>query len=395
MSLSVAAPTIESVSPRASTSLRVMQVVLSLTAGGTERLVIEIVRSLQRQSVESVVCCLDEEGAWAEEMTRIGVPVIALGRRSGFRPGLGCTIARLAARYRVDVLHCHHYTSFVYGQIAALMKPGLRVVFTEHGRLSDSAPSRKRRLVNPLLGRLPAAIYAVSEDLGRHMVAEGFPAARVQVLHNGIDPGRHTSGEARRLARRTLDLPDAAFVIGTVARLDPVKDLATSLEAFAMLRAHIGGARLVIVGDGLERQSLEEAGDRLGINDAVVWTGHRQDVRSLLPAFDLYVNSSIHEGVSLTILEAMAASIPIVATRVGGNPEVVDLDTGLLVTPRSAADLALALRALASDPIRRRRMGEAARARVKTAFSLDRMVAAYLADYRRLGRGECRTAATV
>jgi glycosyltransferase involved in cell wall biosynthesis len=372
-----------------------MQVVLSLGAGGTERLVIEIVRSLHRQSIESVVCCLDEEGAWAGEVTRLGVPVVALNRRAGFRPSLGRTIARLAEHHNVNVLHCHHYSSFVYGQIASLIKPSLRVVFTEHGRLSDAPPSRKRRLVNPLLGRLPAAIYAVSEDLGRHMVSEGFPTSRVQVIHNGIDPGRRTSEHGRRRARLALNLPDKAFVVGTVARLDPVKDLPIMLQAFATVQSRIAGARLVIVGDGAERQSLETIGRQLGIGDAVIWAGQREDVRDLLPALDVYCNSSVHEGVSLTILEAMAASLPVVATRVGGNPEVVDAETGLLVPPRSASTLSLALMTLAADAPRRALMGEAARRRVETSFSIDRMVAAYASDYRRLGRVDLRRAAIV
>lgn len=171
--------------PRNARRLRVLQVVLSLDPGGTERLVIDIAKALA-PSVDAVVCCLDQPGAWASELTESGVPVIALRRDPGFHPDVGRRIARIADEHRIDLLHCHHYSPFIYGQLAALMRRNLSVVFTEHGRLSDAKPSLKRRLVNPLIGRLPSAIFAVSADLRRHMIAEGLPAARVRVVHNGI-----------------------------------------------------------------------------------------------------------------------------------------------------------------------------------------------------------------
>src|SRR5262249_10554038 len=156
---------------------------LSLGAGGTERLVIEICKRLP--SVDSSVCCLDEPGAWADELRSRGIDVFALRRQPGFHPSLGYRVAAYARRRGGSVLHCHHYSPCVYGQVAALVHPGMRVVFTEHGRLTDAAPSRKRKIVNPVLGRLAGDIYAVSADLREHMLAEGFPAKRVSVIHNG------------------------------------------------------------------------------------------------------------------------------------------------------------------------------------------------------------------
>jgi glycosyltransferase involved in cell wall biosynthesis len=366
--------------------LRVMQVVLSLAPGGTERLVIDIVRFLKQESVESVVCCLDDEGAWAEEARALGAPVVALQRGLGFRPGVGRSLAQLASHYAVDVIHCHHYSSFVYGQIGALLSAGPAVVFTEHGRLSDAPPSRKRRAINPLLGRLPAAIFAVSADLRLHMIAEGFHESRVQVLHNGIEPGPMVNATAGRTARAALGLSNDELIVGTVGRLDPVKSFETLIQSLAIVRSEFHDARLVIVGDGAERASLEAEARRLQVDPAVIFAGHRQDVRALLPAFDIFANSSTHEGVSLTILEAMAASVPVVATRVGGTPEVVTPGTGILVAPRSADQLAAALAELARDGDRRARIGEAARARVEASFTAKRMLTAYLASYREHAR---------
>jgi glycosyltransferase involved in cell wall biosynthesis len=361
------------------TSPRVLQVVLSLGTGGTERLVIEICKRLS--PFTSAVCCLDEPGAWAGQLTSRGIEVLSLGRRPGFHPSLGYRLARIARERRADVLHCHHYSPFVYGQIAALAASPLRVVFTEHGRLSDAAPSRKRRLVNPMLGRLAEGIYAVSDDLRRHMVAEGFPAERVAVIRNGIDPGTAPAPADRDRARRLLGLAPDAFTIGTVARFDPVKDLTTLLDAFIALRAAVPRAQLVLIGDGPDRQRLERHACDAGVAQAVHFGGYRGDARRLLPGLDVYVNSSITEGISLTILEAMAAGLPVVATAVGGTPEVVSNGTGLLVPARSAGALAAALGTLARHPEGRQALGAAGRARLQREFTLDRMVDHYRRVY--------------
>jgi len=361
----------------------VLHVVLGLSTGGTERLVVEISKRLEA-AFRFSVCCLDQPGELAEELTARGIPVDALQRTPGFRPSLARSIADAAARHQATVLHCHHYSPFVYGRLAALLDRRLRVVFTEHGRLSDAKPSTKRRLVNTLLGRLPSAIYAVSEDLRRHMIAEGLPGSRIGVVHNGIDPRFMPTAADRASERQLLGIDDDTFLVGTAARLDPVKDLETLIDGFARFGAHRGRSALCVIGDGPERSRLEEAARHAGVFERMRFTGHRSDVRRLLPALDVYVNSSTTEGISLTILEAMAAGLPVVATHVGGNPEVViDHETGLLVRPRSGVALAAALNELAAAPQRAVVMGAAGRFRVKRHFTLDRMTDQYARVYRR------------
>jgi glycosyltransferase involved in cell wall biosynthesis len=258
-------------------------------------------------------------------------------------------------------------------------------MFTEHGRLSDATPSVKRRLLNPMFGRVPARIFAVSVDLKRHMVAEGFSHERVQVIHNGIELGIPPSLADRERARYLLGLSAHEFVCGTVGRLDPVKHLSMLVESHAAVQAVCPQMRLVIVGSGPERDGLEQLARRCGAADSIRFLGIRSDVRELLPAFDVYVNCSLHEGISLTIMEAMAAALPVIATRVGGNPEVVvDGETGLLVPSRSTGSLVSALSALMRDPERRRQMGEAGRWRVAHDFDIRRMVAQYHCEYERV-----------
>src|SRR5205823_561229 len=185
-----------------------------------------------------------------------------LRRRPGFRPELGRRIARIASERRVELLHCHQYSPFVYGRIAKYWSPRLKLVYTEHGRQSDAPPPWKRRLANPMLSRGEGEIVAVSHELRGYMVAARFPGHRVRVIHNGIDVRALPSDIDRRRARRMLGLDDGMFVVASVARLDPVKDLGTLLEAFAILRRQFPHSRLVIVGDGPEYERIAERAAR-------------------------------------------------------------------------------------------------------------------------------------
>ena len=362
-------------------SPRVLQVVLSLNPGGTERLVVELARRLHHD-VPMAVCCLDSQGSWASELTSVGISVDALGRPSGFVPSLGRRIARLADRHRATVIHCHHYSPFVYGGLARLWRPATRVIYTEHGRLSDAPPSGKRRLANIVYGMLPSRVFAVSNELRQHLIDEGFSSRAAGVIYNGIDLGPVNDAVRRTAARQRLGVSEDTLVIGTIARLDPVKDLGTLIKALGLMPGP--SAIVLVIGDGSERESLVRESVAAGVADRVRFLGHRDDAREWLAGCDVYVNSSISEGVSLTILEAMAAGLPVVATRVGGTPEVVDAASGKLVAPRDPESLALALSELQKDPMARMQLGASARGRVERQFTLNRMVSEYREVYERL-----------
>jgi L-malate glycosyltransferase len=376
-----AAPTQHRPMPR---TPRVLQVVLSLTPGGTEGLVVELCRRLAPE-FGVAVCCLDNEGEWAVDLQARGIEVKALRRRPGFRPQVGHAIAQFAKERQIDVLHCHQYSPFVYGRFAAAWNRRLKIVYTEHGRLSDAPPSWKRRLVNPWLSRFDGSIVAVSHELRDYMIAARFPSERVEVVHNGVEPATVPSAADRRRARQQLGLDDRALVVATVARLDPVKDLMTLFEAFAQVRARVPSAKLLVIGDGPERDRLTARATELDLAGAVHMTGYRSDVRALLPAADVYTSSSISEGVSITILEAMAAGIPVVATAVGGTPEVFPQEGagGILVPCRDPQRLASAIVSLALDQRQRGVMAAAGRRRLESSFTIDRMVD----DYARMYRG--------
>jgi glycosyltransferase involved in cell wall biosynthesis len=222
-------------------------------------------------------------------------------------------------------------------------------------------------------------VASVSADLKRHIVAEGFSQNQVAVIYNGIEVGPLPTPELRARVRRDLGVSDDTIVVGTVARLDPVKDLDTLITALG--HAHTGPRlMLLVIGDGQERARLETLARGQTQFDAR-FLGHRDDARDLLAGFDIYANSSIHEGVSLTILEGMAAGLPVIATTVGGNPEVIDASCGRLVPPRSPDAIASAIVELGSNRALRVRLGESGRRRVEDRFRIERMVADYAVLY--------------
>ncbi|MGH9387908.1 MAG: glycosyltransferase [Vicinamibacterales bacterium] len=352
---------------------------LSLNPGGTERLVVELAARLNRD-LPTMICCLDESGSWAREVEERGVQVRSLGRAPGFSPALGLAVARVARQHGAGVIHAHHYSPFVYSCLARLRLPKTQLVFTEHGRLADTLPSRKRRAVNRVLAMFPRRVFTVSEDLKQHLVAEGFSPDAVSVIYNGIAVGPLPDAKARSSTRRELGVQEDQFLIGTIGRLDPVKDFGTLIEATMRLPAATKPL-LCLIGDGPERTRLEALAGPQPVESRVRFLGHRDDARKWLAACDVYVNSSVSEGISLTILEGMAAGLPVVATRVGGTPEIVDESCGRLVPPRDPSALSDALLVLAQRRDLRAELGGGARRCVEHRFTLERMVGEYREAY--------------
>jgi sugar transferase (PEP-CTERM/EpsH1 system associated) len=265
------------------------------------------------------------------------------------------------------------------------------VIHGEHGREAsdphglDRKRNRIRRAIAPLVNRF----VAVSEDLGRWLVdVVHVPPKKVVVIHNGVDVGRF-AGDGRERARRALDLADDRLVLGTIGRLDPVKDHVGLVEAFADVAPTCPSATLLIVGEGPCRAAIAGAVKAHALDARVRLLGERHDVPQLLTAFDVYVLSSIAEGISNTILEAMASGLPVLATRTGGNPELVDDDvTGALVPVGDRQAMASAIRTYVHDPALRARHGAAGRTRAHEQFALDRMAARYLGLYHELVSGK-------
>ena len=278
------------------------------------------------------------------------------------------------------MIHCHNAAPLVYGALAGRLT-GAAVIYTAHGMKTSGA---RQPVALDRMGWVDAFV-TVSDD-ARRIVLEsaGGNPARVRTIVNGVDTKlyRRADPALRASVRQGLGIPDDAFVFGIVARLSAAKDHATLFRAFASLARDNARVRLVVVGDGELRAELENLVREFKMERHIVMAGSRENIHELVGAFDCFVLSSYTEGLAMTLLEAMAAELPIVATSVGGNAEVVvDGDTGIVVPPRDATQLADTMRWMTAHPEEARAMGARGRDRAAGRFSIEAMVDAYEEAY--------------
>lgn len=367
----------------------ICQVLHSLTVGGAEVLAARIARRLQGR-YRFVFACLDQLGTLGEQLRREGFPVDVVERRPG--TDLGC-MRRLAGFWRregVSLVHAHQYTPFFYALAARAWRRSPPVLFTEHGRWYPDYPRRKRILFNRLMLRTTDRVVGVGEAVRQALIRnEGIRADRVQVIHNGVDAAAFNGRLADCAAvRGEIGLHRDDLVILQVARLDHLKDHPTAVRTMERVVRQDCRARLVLVGEGAELERIQREIRARRMEGFVRLLGLRTDVARLLHAADLFLLTSISEGIPVTIIEAMAAGLAVVATDVGGVGEIVQAGrTGLLAPPQNDSELADAIVRLARDPALRRQMGEEGRRRAQEIFSEERMHSSYQAVYEEMLRG--------
>lgn len=278
-------------------------------------------------------------------------------------------VAAFLNQWNADLVHCHLPLAGVVGRLAGRIS-GIPVVYTEHNLMESYHPAT--RWLNIRTWRFQKRALAVSQDVQDSIVRHVGESVPVELVLNGVSVASFSPDpEARVRIRCEQRIPKNAMVIGIVAVLRPSKNLMNWLEAAVLIRQKYPSAHFLIVGDGVMRAELEAGATQLGLNDCVHFAGFQHEVRPYLAAMDVYMISSNFEGLPVALLEAMAMNLPVVATRVGGIPEViVDGETGFLVEPRSAAALAGAVDNLLQDPARMSAFGEAGRARVESNFDI-------------------------
>jgi sugar transferase (PEP-CTERM/EpsH1 system associated) len=352
--------------------VRVVHVVLQLQTGGMEKLLVEFARHADRARFDLRFLALGPGGRLADDIAACGWPVTALDVAPGLRPGLAFRLAWMFRGWRPDVVHTHNTKPLLYAGPAARLARVPVLVHTRHGQRFGA--ERRQTVLFRLVSRLADRVVCVSHDSARLSVQEGLAPNKVCAIWNGIDVNLFGyTGPA-----------DAGPAV-MVGRLSPEKDVDNLLRATALVVRQEPDFRLEIAGDGPCMPALRRTATELGLDQNVRFLGEVRDVPALLARASFFVLPSLTEGISLTLLEAMARGLPIVATRVGGNPEVMaDGETGLLVPSADPAALAEGMRRLRHDPDLRRRMGRAGRQRVETLFDVRRMVAEYEACYRQL-----------
>lgn len=373
----------------------IVHLVHRLDVGGMENGLVNLINHLPPGRYRHAIVCMTESSDFARRIARADVAIHALHKRPGKDPAVYLRLWHLLRRLRPDIVHTRNLAT-LEGMLPAALAGVPGRVHGEHGRdVHDLDNTRRRyrwlrRAYRPFVQRY----VALSSELDVYLrTAVGVPAARVTRIYNGVDGACfHPPAGAR------APLPPEGFaapgmmVIGSVGRMETVKDPLNLARAFLLLlerRPHArANLRLAMVGDGPLRMEVEALLHRGGAGDLVWLPGARDDVPVLLRGLDVFVLPSLAEGISNTILEAMASARPVVATRVGGNPELlVEEETGLLVPRGDSAALAEALGRYLDDPALARRHGTAGRRRVERAFSLERMVTAYADVYDELLRG--------
>ncbi len=354
----------------------VVHVVHWLRLAGLENGVVNLIRCLHDRFRHTVICIADTGVLAARlppEVRVIDFSTVVAREFLLFR------LVRVFRELRPDIVHSRNWGTI--DSVLAAWLAGVPVrIHGEHGRtaVDPGGQNRRRKIIRRLVSPLVSRFVTVSDDLREWLISDvGIAADKVICIHNGVDVARFAGGQFG-LGRRSADLSHNDLVVGAVGRLDPVKDHRTLLEAFARIRGRRPQWRLTIIGEGELRAQLEARAAKADLKGAVDLLGERSDVPEALRDLNIFVISSIAEGLSNTVLEAMATGLPIVATRTGGNPELVeDGVNGMLVPVGDVDALAIALSTYLHDPALAARHGGASRRRAVERFSLERMALDY------------------
>jgi len=362
---------------------RILLMTRSLHLGGAERVVVHLARRLDPARFQVEVCCTHEAGVLAGELERAGLEVRMLGGNGRSRFAKPFELAKLIRGGRYDVAHSHGTSALmVLGPVA--WTPGLPpLAHTFH--FGNYPHIAKRYLAaERVFCKFYARLVAVGETQRQAILRYHRPdPARLRTIWNGVDPLEVPDpASLSRRRREVLGIEDGTFAVGTVAvlsRQKGVSDILRAAKAFEPARSPV---RFFVVGGGPLLEDLRAEAKELGVTPQVTFTGWRSDALELLPLFDAFLLPSLWEGFSMVILEAMAAGLPVIASRVGDNAIAVENgSSGLLVPPGDSGAIESAVASLASDPSRARAMGQRGRERFLREFHADRMIAAHEALY--------------
>jgi len=351
-------------------------------AGGMKEHLCDLVANLDRGMFKIMVAC-PPESAIAQDMAALGIEVIPLNIKGELSPGSDWQVIKelrsILRDRRIDILHAHSSKAGLVGRIAALLAGTPVIVFTVHNFIFyDHMSTLKKKIyawAERILAHPTCAIITVSRALRDGLIqAEGIDPGKIVTIYNGIDIKPFEAPVDKDEVRRKLNLGPGP-VIGTVARLAPQKGVSYLVEAALRVVQDYPDARFLIAGDGPLLPELEQQAAGLGISDNIRFLGYRDDIAQLLAVLDVFVLPSVTEGLGLTVLEALAAGCPVVATAVGGIPEIVEFgQTGLLAQAKDSGDIAKQILYLLNNPDEAARMAATGKAMIKEKFALEPMV---------------------
>lgn len=373
---------------------RIMHVIETLDMGGAENVVANIVNHTS-DDFEPIICCVKHSGPVAKSVGQ-EIEIIELGKGEGNDLMLPFRMAALFHERQIHVVQIHNWGAFCETVVGAVLAQVPRIFQMSHGGLISYPPGTKMRFLKEkfrhgaerFLSNWVNGIIAVSDKVRDEIIAAiGIPAEKVTVIHNGVNVSVAIAGGMDK-KRIELGIKPEDNVIGSIGRLAVGKNFKYVLECFADLQKQIrGDLKYILIGDGQERQNLETMVKGMSLEKNVFILGERTDARDWLGAMDVFVVPSLYEGVSIAILEAMAEKRPVVALRVGGNPEVVlHGETGLLVDKDDREGFIKAIADLLKDHRLRKAMGEKAYAVVEEKYAMPEVIEKYEALYRGAGQ---------
>lgn len=353
--------------------MNILHIVNSLDCGGLENFTIELSKELKLKGDVPFICCLDKMGNLAPNAIESGISVTNFQIKKGFDLQCLWSLRKFIIANKIDVVHTHNKKPLIYGTIAAKLANVKCIIHTRHGQAADLVPW--------YIWKLNSKVVTISEDAKTCLISTNKIAeTEVDVIENGIPLDKFDSipAEVSQELKSEIGLLAENQVVGIVARLAIEKDHKTLIQAFVEVLKVNNSAVLIIVGDGPLSENLKELTRMLAIEKSVLFLGFRQNIAELISIFDVFVLSSTSEGMSLTLLEAMASKKPIVATNVGGNPEVVqDKVTGFIVPPQNPTKMANAINSLLKDKGQASEFGLNGYQRIKSKYSLISMTAKY------------------
>jgi glycosyltransferase involved in cell wall biosynthesis len=365
---------------------RILHVFVTLPVGGAENLLISILKGLDPDRYESVVCTLGPGGELSAAVKALGVPFVELGFRVGkVRSGIiVSTLSEVMQLEKIDIVHSHLYHANRYARQAA-RKVGIPAVVSIHN--TYIRPKLHRRLINWWLARHTSAVLVGSEEVRRDVLRyDRVPAGLIEIIPNSVDLGRSLAERAAGVIRAELSIPDGAYVLGTIGRLEIQKGHRVLIEALQELRDRFPVV-LLLIGSGREESALRKQVADLGLEREVRFLGTRSDLGDLFSAMHLFVMPSLWEGLSLAMLSAMAAGLPVVATDVGGVSAVLGCnERGWVVPADNVAALVEAVNYCHEHPQEAAARGEAGRQHVHDNYSDSAMVRRIEAVYARVHR---------
>ena len=365
--------------------IRVAHLIFSLEAGGMENGVVNLCNRLDPDLFDTSICVMHAGGELETRLDRDRVTLYEVRRHFGNDPSVPLRIAHQFWRRKVDIVHTHNWVTLVEGAAAKMLSRVPVMIHCQHGYPMEERP-RNVKVQRFLWSKAASQLLSVSGELGDSMASlTGLPRDSIEVVSNGVDITRFKpQPEDRARLRAELGLPAEGIMIGMVARLVPVKNHEGAIRAVAKLRREGLDVHLALAGGGGLQATLEEFARAEGVQSHVHFLGFLDRVDKVYNALDIFLLNSYREGMSNTIVEAMACGRPVVATRVGSNAEsVVDGETGYLVPSDDSDTLAATLRQLVDKDVRDR-FSRAARTRIVDNFSIDRMVERYTDIYLRL-----------